>query len=142
MLSIKKNKKTSIVVTLAAISILTIFVLFSTVEKVQSELLKQANPNPFHIDKQKYKIGDSVLITAYRIPSDEKGYLYFTDPNGEIFHKIVYDGSKKSSMTDYFKLESIVTDDCYSCNLVGTWKMEYNVISGPYHKIQTFEVLQ
>lgn len=142
MLSVNKNKKIPVIVILTAISLITIILLTATIEKVQSESQKQTGTNLFYVDKQKYKIGDSVFISADRIPSDEKGYLYFIDPNGEIFHKLVYDGSKKSSHTDYFKLESIVTDDCYSCNLIGTWKMEYNVISGSYHKTQTFEVTE
>lgn len=141
MLSVKKNKKIPLVVALSSIVIVAILVLVIGIGNFSFESQKQID-SLFYTNKQKYKVGESVFISATRIPFDEKGYVYFTDPNDEIFHKIYYDGSKKSSQTDYFKLESIVTDDCNSCNLVGTWKMEYNVLSGKYYKTKTFEVMQ
>lgn len=89
----------------------------------------------FQIDKEKYLLGELVLIRIGDLKSNEKGQIAFLRPhNGThypVYITIPFDGSEKETFNQYFKPAlSISTKTCSIDDLIGNWTVVFRDTNG------------
>lgn len=90
---------------------------------------------PFQIDKEKYRLGELVLIRIGALDQNEKGQIAFLRPhNGThypVYITIPFDGSEKETFNQYFKPAlSISTKTCSTDDLIGNWTVVFRDTNG------------
>jgi len=98
---------------------------------------------PFQIDKEKYRLGELVLIRIGDLATNEKGQIAFLRPhNGThypVYITIPFDGSEKETFNQYFKPAlSISAKTCSKDNLLGNWTV---VFRGTNYENIKFEII-
>lgn len=98
---------------------------------------------PFQIDKEKYALGELVLIRIGGLEATEKGQIAFLRPsNGThypVYITIPFDGSQKEIFNQYFKPAlSRSTDTCSKEDLLGNWTV---VFRGTNYNQLKFEIV-
>lgn len=98
---------------------------------------------PFQIDKEKYHLGELVLIRIGDLAPNEKGQIAFLRPhNGThypVYITIPFDGSEKNTFNQYFKPSiSISAKTCSIDDLIGNWTV---VFRGTDYKNLKFEII-
>lgn len=90
---------------------------------------------PFQIDKEKYRLGELVLVRIGDLTSNEKGQIAFLRPhNGThypVYITIPFDGSEKNTFNQYFKPAlSTSTKTCSKDDLIGNWTVVFRDTNG------------
>jgi len=81
---------------------------------------------PFQIDREKYVLGEVVLIRVHDLSPNEKGQIAFlrslNDTHYSTYITIPFDGSQKISFNQYFKPSlSRELGICSKADLLGNW---------------------
>jgi len=98
---------------------------------------------PFQIDKEKYRLGELVLVRIGDLSTNEKGQIAFLRPlnstHYEVYITIPFDGSEKETFNQYFKPAlSTSTGTCSKDDLLGNWTV---VFRGTEYENLKFEII-
>ncbi len=95
---------------------------------------------PFAILNEKYGIDDTVFFIGSEISLNSKGEILFIRPDGQIHHKIQYDGAK-SAINHYFTpVSSSDLKECIDCGFFGIWEISFRPTEGISYSSIHFEV--
>lgn len=96
----------------------------------------------FSIDKTEYRIDDPLFFTGNGIGYSEYGEALFIKPNGEVHHKVVFDGRKNTALNHYFTpAPKNDVDNCPKCALIGTWTISFKMYEGNGYQPIQFSVI-
>lgn len=140
----KVSEKPSIIagiLTFAVITSVIVLILVNYISTTSEHVINWTNSGSFTIDKQTYRIGESVFLIASGIGPQEKGEIVFIRPNGEEYRTIPFDGSKKAVQKHYFTPESETLNDCDKSDLIGTWQIVFQTFQGNTYAPLSFEIL-
>ena len=98
---------------------------------------------PFQIDREKYVLGELVLIRIGDLQPNEKGQIVFLRPVNDTHYStyitIPFDGSQKISFNQYFKPAlSRGSGICDKAELIGDWRV---VFQGTNYENLSFEMV-
>ena len=81
---------------------------------------------PLQINKDKYLLGENVYVILTGLNPQDKGTVLFLTPEGKIYDKWGFDGSKQDSQKKYFKPQLLKSKDlCKKEQLVGQWTVMF-----------------
>jgi len=108
--------------------------------KKENEFRNWYRSGPFAINKQEYKIGESVFITASGLTPDDAGRAIFVLPNGTTkYISILFNGTDKSDFNQYFKPSiSKARNICSTDDIIGDWTI---VFQGTQYEPLRFRIL-
>ncbi len=142
--NIKNNKKSDAIAGLATIAVVTVVIAMISATYVyssSSEVTSWITSGPFGINKEQFLGDEKLFFTANGIQPHEKGEIVFQIPDGKEFKVIPFDGSKHSSIKQYFvPVSSDRIYECDSCSMFGTWKILFKNSQGDLYEPITFEV--
>ncbi len=82
---------------------------------------------PITLTKPQYKIRENIFYIVDGLKEDDKGTLRFFVPDGRLYRSIDYDGSIKSSFSQYFRPDtSYLTEFCEQEEFVGEWLITFD----------------
>lgn len=98
---------------------------------------------PFSINKSEYKVDELLFFTVNGIYPNEYGEALFIRPDGEIYHKVYFDGRKSSTLNHYFTPAPRDNfEKCSKCNVIGNWTISFRIFEGLEYKPIYFEVIE
>lgn len=143
--SFKKNL-VIIAITLTILSIL----IFAAIQSISSndkfvnqERTSLVSSSRFSVDKTEYRVDEPLFFTGNGIGYGEYGEAHFIKPNGELHHKVVFDGKKNPALNHYFTpAPKNDVENCPKCSLIGTWTISFKMYEGNKYQPIQFNVIE
>jgi hypothetical protein len=136
----KKNKHLGKIIVLIIFAVIVAAIVYSYYQQKESEdrQWKWVTSGPFSINKNQYKLGEHIFMIVSNLQPSDAGEIIIVDPKGDIYSKIPFNGTLKSSFKQFFmpnterKLAL-----CNATSLVGHWYLAFKGVS---YKSIPFEV--
>jgi hypothetical protein len=137
----KKKKHLGTIIGLAILSCVIAAVVYSYYQQKESEQnqWKWITSGPFSINKNQYKLGENIFMIVSNLQPTDVGQIVITDPKGDTYSKIPFNGTMKSSFKQFFKpttQRSLAL--CNATDLVGHWNI---ILKGATYKSIPFEIV-
>jgi hypothetical protein len=132
----KKKKRTGKIIALIIIACIVTAAAYSYYQqqKSQSNQWVWVTSGPFSINKNQYKLGENIFMVVNGLRPTDVGEIDIVDPKGDVFSKIPFNGTMKSSFKQFFKPDterSLAL--CNATDLVGHWNIIFRGV--PYKSI-------
>jgi hypothetical protein len=137
----KKKKHLGKIIGLIVLASIVSTVVYSYYQQEESkgQSWKWVTSGPFSINKSQYKLGENIFMIVSGLKPTDVGEIDMVDPKGDIFSRIPFNGTMKSSFKQFFKPDTEAKYGlCNATDLVGHWYIAFKGI--PYKSIP-FEII-
>jgi hypothetical protein len=99
-------------------------------QKASVEKYQWIISGPFAINKNQYKLGENIFMVVSNLKPTDVGQIVITDPKGDTYSSIPFNGTMKSSFKQFFKPNTQRgLALCNPTDLVGQWNIIFEGVS-------------